>query len=79
MKKRFKKQQASPIENFRTSKAKNDSSDLAFVTLFHPNNKYIFPLIQTAFKSLQQSQSYKTKECCKDITLIKSQRQPSTL
>ena len=75
MKKRFKKQQASPIENLRTSKAKNDSSDLAFVTLFYPNNKYIFPLIQTAFKL----QSYKTKECCKDITLIKSQRQPSTL
>ena len=43
-----------PIENLRASKAKTDSNNLAFVTTFNPNNKNVFPLIQTAFKSLQQ-------------------------
>ena len=66
-----------PIENLRVSKAKNDSNNLAFLTTFNPNNKNVFPLIQTVFKSLQQSNE--TKECFKDIKLIKSQRQPSSL
>ena len=44
-----------PIENLRVSKAKTDSNDLAFVTTCNPNNKNVFPLIQAAFKSLQQS------------------------
>ena len=50
---------------------------MAFVTTFSPNNKNVFPLIQTAFKSLQQSNE--TKECFKDIKFIKSQRQTSSL
>ena len=50
---------------------------MAFVTTFNPNNKNVFPLIQTAFKSLQQL--YETKECFNDIKLIKSQRQLSSL
>ena len=50
---------------------------MAFVKTFNPNDKNVFPLIQTAFKSLQQS--YETKECFKDAKLIKSQRQPSSL
>ena len=66
-----------PIENLRASKTKTDSNNLAFVTTFNPNNKSVFPLIQTAFKSVQLS--YETKECFKDIKLIKSQRQPSNL
>ena len=66
-----------PIENLRVSKAKTDSNNLAFVTTFNPNNKNVFPLIQTAFKSLHQL--YETKECFNDIKLIKSQRQPSSL
>ena len=66
-----------PIENLRASKAKTDSNNLAFVTTFNPNNKSIFPLIQTAFKSLQQS--HETKEYFKDINVIKNQRQPSSL
>ena len=57
-----------PIEKLRTSKAKTDSKNLAFVITFNPNN--VFPLIQTAFKSLQQSNE--AKECFKDINLIKS-------
>ena len=61
-----------PTENLRASKTKTDSNDLPFVTSFNPNNKNVFPLIQTAFKSLQQS--YETKECFKDIKLIKSQK-----
>ena len=44
-----------PIENLRVSKAKADSNNLEFATTFNPNNKNVFPLIQTAFKSLQQS------------------------
>ena len=36
-----------PIENLRASKAKTDSNNLAFVTTFNPNNKNVFPLIQT--------------------------------
>ena len=66
-----------PIENLRGSKAKTDSNNLPFVATFDPNNKNIFPLIQTAFKSLQQP--YETKERFKDIKLIKSQTQPSCL
>ena len=66
-----------PTENLRALKAKTDSNNLTFVLTFNPNNKNVFPLIQTAFKSLQQS--YETKECFKDIKLIKSQRQPSSL
>ena len=58
-----------PTENGRASKAKTDHNNLAFVTTFNPNKKNIFPLIQTAFKSLQQSN--KTKEYFKDIKLIK--------
>ena len=50
---------------------------MAFVTTFSPNNKNVFPLIQTVFKSLQQSNE--TKECFKDIKFIKSQRQTSSL
>ena len=46
-------------ENLRTSKAKTDSNNLTFVTNFNPIDKNVFPLIQTAFKSLQQS--YETK------------------
>ena len=49
----------------------------AFAATFNPNSKNVFPLTQTAFKLLQQS--FETKECFKDIKLIKSQRQPSTL
>ena len=41
-----------PIENIRASKAKSDNNNLAFVTTFNPNNKSVFPLIQTGFKSL---------------------------
>ena len=52
------------IGNLRASKAKTVINNLALVTTFNPNNT-IFPLLQTAFKSLQQSN--KTKECCKDI------------
>ena len=44
-----------PIENLRVSKAKTGSNNLAFVTTSNQNNKNVFPLIQTAFKSLQQS------------------------
>ena len=66
-----------PIENLRASKAKTDSYNLAFVTTSNPNKNNVFPLIQTAFKSLQQS--YETKECFKDMKLIKSQRQPFSL
>ena len=65
------------IENLRAWKAKTESSNLAFVTTFKPNYKKVFPLIQTAFKSLLQL--YETKECFKDIKLIKSQRQASNL
>ena len=52
-----------PIENLRASKAKTDNNNLAFVTFFNPNKKNFFPLIQTAFKSLQQS--YEKIECLK--------------
>ena len=55
-----------PIQNLRVSNAKADSNDLAFVTTFNPNNKNVFPLIQTAFKSLQQS--YETKGCFKVLS-----------
>ena len=65
-----------PIENLRASKSKTDSNNLVFVTTFNPNNKNVFPLIQAALKSLQQSNE--TKESFKDIKLIKSQRQPSS-
>ena len=47
---------------------------MEFVTTFNPNNENVFPVIPTAFKSLQQSNEM--KECFKDIKLIKSQRQP---
>ena len=67
-----RKAASTPIENLRASEAKTDSNNLAFIT----NNKNVFPLIQT-FKSLQQLNE--TKECFKDIKLIKSQRQPSSL
>ena len=50
---------------------------MALVTTFNPNSKIVFPLIQAAFKSLQQWNE--TKECFKDIKLIKSQGQPSSL
>ena len=66
-----------PIENLGATIAKTDSNNLAFVTTFNPKNKNFFPLIQAAFKSLQQSNE--TKEGFKDIKLIKSQRQPSSL
>ena len=66
-----------PTENLRASKAKTDSNNFAFVATFNSNNKKVFPLIQTSFKSLQQS--HETKECFKDIKLIKSQRQASSL
>ena len=68
-----------PIENLRTSKARTDCNNLVFVATSYnnPYNKNLFPLIQTAFKSLQQS--YERKECFKDIKLIKSQRKPSSL
>ena len=59
-----------PTENLRASKAKTDSNNLAFVTNFNPYNKNVFPLIQTAFKSLQQS--CETKQCFKDIKLKSS-------
>ena len=55
-----------PNENLRASETKTDSNNLAFVTTFNPSNKKVFPLIQTAFKSLQQS--YETKECFKDLS-----------
>ena len=55
-----------PNENLRASETKTDSNNLAFVTTFNPSNKNVFPLIQTAFKSLQQS--YETKECFKDLS-----------
>ena len=58
------------IENLGASKAKTDSNNLAFVKTFNPKNKNFFPLIQAAFKSLQQSNE--TKEYFKDIKLIKS-------
>ena len=65
-----------PTENLRALKAKTDSNNLTFVLTFNPNNKNVFPLIQTAFKSLQQS--FETKAYFKDIKLIKSIRQPSS-
>ena len=46
-------------ENLMTSKAKTDSNNLTFVTTFNPIDKNVFPIIPTAFKSLQQS--YETK------------------
>ena len=52
------------IENLRASKAITVINNLVLVTTFNPKNT-IFPLIQTAFKSLQQSS--KTKECFKHI------------
>ena len=55
-----------PNENLRASETKTDSNNLAFVTTFNPSNKNVFPLIQTAFKSPQQS--YETKECFKDLS-----------
>ena len=66
----IRKAQSIPIENLRASKAKTDNNNLAFITTFNSNNKNVFPLIQAAFKSLQQSNE--TKECFKDIKLIKS-------
>ena len=65
------------IENSKASKDKTYSNNLAFVTTFNLNNKNLFSLIRTAFKSLQQS--YEIKECFKGIKLIKSQRQTSSL
>ena len=65
------------VENNEVRKKFSFFNNLAFVTTFNPNNKNVLPLIQTAFKSPQQS--YETKECFKDIKLIKSQRQPSSL
>ena len=44
-----------PVEILRTSKVKTDRNNLVFITTFTPNNKNVFPLIQTAFKLLQQS------------------------
>ena len=64
------------IEYLRASKAKTVINNLVLFTTFNPNNT-IFPLMQTAFKSLQQSN--KTKECFKDIKLIKTRRKPSNL
>ena len=65
------------VENNEVRKKFSFFNNLAFVTTFNPNNKNVLPLIQTAFKSPQQS--YETKECFKDIKLIKSQRQPPSL
>ena len=42
-----------PVEYLRVSKPKTGSNNLAFVTTSNLNNKNVFPLIQTAFKSLQ--------------------------
>ena len=50
---------------------------MAFITIFSPDNKNVFPLIQTPFKSLQQSNEI--KECFNEIKSINSQRQPSSL
>ena len=55
-----------PTENLRASKAKTDSNNFAFVTTFNSNNKKVFPLIQTSFKSLQQS--HETKEVSKILS-----------
>ena len=44
-----------PIENLRVSKPKTGTNNLAFVTTSNLNNKNVFPLIQAAFKSQQQS------------------------
>ena len=57
------------------SNAKTDSNNFAFFIAFNPNNTNVSPLIQTAFKWLQQS--FEIKECFKDIKLIKTRRQPS--
>ena len=59
-----------PTENLRASKAKTDGNNLGFVTTFKPSNIYVFPLIETAFKWLQQ---------LVDIKLIKNQSQPFSL
>ena len=47
-----------------------DSNNLAFVITVAPNNKSLFPVIQINFYSLQET--YETKECFKDIELIKN-------
>ena len=59
-----------PIENLRAAKAMTDSNNLAFVITVAPNNKSLFPVIQINFYSLQET--YETKECFKDIELIKN-------
>ena len=58
------------IENSRASKVKTDINNLVFITTFNPYNKHVLPLIQTAFKLLQQQSE--TKECFKNIKLRKS-------
>ena len=72
----IRKATSTSIENIRASKAITVINNLVLVTTFNPNNT-IFPLIQTAFKSLQQWS--KTKECFKHIKLIKTQRKSSHL
>ena len=65
------------IKTLKASKTKTDSNNLAFVTTFNSNNKNVSPLIETVFKLLQKS--CETKECLKDIKLIKGQSKPSNL
>ena len=55
----IRKRTSIPIENLRASNAKTDSNSLSFVTTFNPNNKNVFALIQTAFKSPKQSDETK--------------------
>ena len=59
-----------PTKNLTASKAKTNNNNLAFFTSFNPNKKNVFPLIQTAFKSLQQL--YETKKFFKNNKLIKN-------
>ena len=65
------------MKTLKASKAKTDSNNLAFITTFNSNNKNVSPLIETVFKLLQKS--YETKECLKDIKLIKGQSKSSNL
>ena len=65
------------IKTLKASKAKTDSNNLAFVTTFNSNSKNVSPLIETVFKPLQKL--YETKECLKDIKLIKSKSKPFNL
>ena len=65
------------IKTWKESKAKTDSNNLTLVTTFNSNNKNVSLLIETFFKLLQKL--YETKECLKDIKLIKGQSKPSNL